>query len=106
MAIPPVEQINVQDSTTEIKLESSSSSSKSHVTLKIQGADDHDVYYRVKRDFPLHHMKLDFCNRLGVDYGVVRFVFGKTEVRGAKTPDDLKMKNGDSIISWVDKIGG
>ncbi|XP_021771867.1 small ubiquitin-related modifier 3-like [Chenopodium quinoa] len=101
MGTPPIQHIN-QDSATEVKLESA----KNLVTLKVQAGDDHEVYYRVKRDFPLCHMKLDYCNRLGLEYGAVRFVYGKAEVPGAKTPDDLMMKNGCTINAWVDKIGG
>ncbi|XP_021734832.1 small ubiquitin-related modifier 3-like [Chenopodium quinoa] len=101
MAMPPIQRIN-QDSATKVKLESA----KNLVTLKVQAGDDHDVIYRVKRDFPLYHMKLVYCDRLGLEYGVVRFVYGKAEVPGAKTPDDLMMKNGCTIDTWVDKFGG
>ncbi|KMT13689.1 hypothetical protein BVRB_4g080710 [Beta vulgaris subsp. vulgaris] len=101
MGALPIEHI-AQDSATKIKHETS----KSHVTLKVNGGDDHDVYYRVKRDFPLHHLKLDYCNRLCFDYGTVRFTYRKAELSGTKTPDDLQMEDGCVIDTWVDKVGG
>ncbi|KAL2941594.1 Ubiquitin-like protein pmt3/smt3 [Bienertia sinuspersici] len=69
MAPPPIEHIN---SASKIKIEPS----KTHVTLKVNGGDDHDVYFRVQRNLPFAHLKLNYCNRLGFHYGAVRFTYG------------------------------
>ncbi|KAH9625142.1 hypothetical protein KSS87_015101 [Heliosperma pusillum] len=72
----------------------------------IKGADDSDVMYSFKRDFPLHHLKLDYCNKLGHAYGTVRFVYKGISLLGNKTPDDFQMKNGCVINAHVDQNGG
>ena len=107
MGLSPVKQINAAEAAL-MRLIKEENGSKSHVTLRVQGEDgeDYDVYYRFKKDFPLHHLQLNYCNRLGKQYGVVRFTFNGVRVSGAKTPNDLKMKNGDVIVAWVDKTGG
>ena len=79
---------------------------KNSVIIRIKRVDEHEVYFRIKRDRPLRDVMLEYCNYLKLDYDAIRFTFNGIKVKCSATADDLGLKDNDTIDAWSDQTGG
>ncbi|KAL7180790.1 hypothetical protein ACSBR1_039782 [Camellia fascicularis] len=63
-------------------------------------------FTKISRSMPLREVMLDYCNRLGLVYGKVRFTCDGVRLREDKTGGELEMEDDDVIDAWSDFLGG
>ncbi|ORX45265.1 ubiquitin-like protein [Hesseltinella vesiculosa] len=80
--------------------------STDHINLKVVGADNNEVFFKIKRSTPLRKLMDAFCERQGKAPGSVRFLYDGNRVLPVNTPDELDMEDGDTIDVMVEQIGG
>ena len=59
--------------------------------------DGNEMFFKLKRSTPLSKLMKTFCERQGVGYNSVRFLFDGERIRANDTPADLEMEDGDVI---------
>ncbi|KAH7855068.1 hypothetical protein Vadar_020911 [Vaccinium darrowii] len=79
---------------------------KSHVTLKVQRHGAEDILVRMKLDVPLRRLKLDYCDRFGLNSDEVRFTYDGDRIGDKETAGYLKMEDDDVVDVWSDQLGG
>ncbi|XP_059175816.1 small ubiquitin-related modifier 3-like [Physella acuta] len=68
-----------------------------HINLKVTGQDGSVVHFKIMKNTPLRKLMGAYCNRDGIQTGVVRFRFDGNPINDEDTPAMLKMEDGDSI---------
>ncbi|KAI8062215.1 ubiquitin-related domain-containing protein [Gongronella butleri] len=77
-----------------------------HINLKVVGADNNEVFFKIKKSTPLRKLMDAYCDRQGKAPGSVRFLYDGNRVLPVNTPDELDMEDGDTIDVMVEQIGG
>ena len=77
-----------------------------HINLKVTGQDGRVVHFKIKKNTPLRKLMGAYCNRDGIQIGVVRFRFDGNPINDEDTPSMLEMEDGDSIDVFQQQTGG
>jgi len=77
-----------------------------HINLKVTGQDGSVVHFKIKKNTPLRKLMGAYCNRAGIQTGVVRFRFDGNPINDEDTPAMLEMEDGDSIDVFQQQTGG
>jgi len=77
-----------------------------HINLKVTGQDGSVVHFKIKKNTPLRKLMGAYCNRAGIQTGVVRFRFDGNPINDEDTPSMLEMEDGDSIDVFQQQTGG
>lgn len=77
-----------------------------HINLKVTGQDGSVVHFKIKKNTPLRKLMSAYCNRAGIQTGVVRFRFDGNPINDEDTPCALEMEDGDSIDVFQQQTGG
>lgn len=77
------------------------------IVVKVQGQKQADTLnYWMGRKTPLRFLMLDYCERTGAVFEYTRFHLNGLRIKSGKTPDDLKMEDGDVIDANSSQSGG
>ncbi|KAG0335107.1 dolichyl-phosphate-mannose-protein mannosyltransferase pmt3 [Podila humilis] len=77
-----------------------------HINLKVVGADQTEVFFKIKRSTQLKKLMEAYCERQGKSVASVRFLYDGERIQATNTPNELEMDDGDSIDVMVEQIGG
>ncbi|XP_014521851.1 small ubiquitin-related modifier 1-like [Vigna radiata var. radiata] len=77
-----------------------------HITLKVKGQNDNEVFFRIKRNTQLKKLMDGYCDRESVDFDSIVFLFDGHPLRAEQTPDELELEDGDEIDAMEHQIGG
>ncbi|BFZ64901.1 SUMO protein smt3 [Saitoella coloradoensis] len=77
-----------------------------HISIKVVGAGNDEVFFKIKRSTPLKKLMEAYCDRSGKTFNTVRFLVDGERVRPDQTPEDLEMEDGDQIECMIEQIGG
>lgn len=94
-----------EQQTTQQKKEDSKDGNE-HINLKVTGQDGSVVHFKIKKNTPLRKLMGAYCNRAGIQTGVVRFRFDGNPINDEDTPAMLEMDDGDSIDVFQQQTGG
>ncbi|XP_062019436.1 uncharacterized protein LOC133736017 [Rosa rugosa] len=76
------------------------------ITLQVQNQNHGDIYYRTGRTVSLGNILKDYCERKGLVYGEMRFIYDGKRVRSTHTPQQLEMEDDFVIDAMSEQIGG
>lgn len=76
------------------------------ITLQVQNQIHGDIYYRTGRTVSLGHVLRDYCERKGLVYEEMRFIYDGRRVRASHTPQELEMEDDFVIDAMSEQIGG
>eukprot|EP00033_Pygsuia_biforma_P000844 GCRY01000982.1.p1 GENE.GCRY01000982.1~~GCRY01000982.1.p1 ORF type:complete len:120 (-),score=10.74 GCRY01000982.1:38-397(-) len=105
----PASSSSEQTSVSAPSAESSSEvvpKSETHLNLKVVSSDGNEVFFKIKRVTPLNKLMKAYCQRVGVEFESVRFLFDGERITADKTPNDYDMEDNDEIEVHVAQIGG
>ncbi|PVU99814.1 hypothetical protein BB559_000391 [Furculomyces boomerangus] len=68
-----------------------------HINLKVVGADNQDIFFKIKKSTRLEKLMQAYCERTGCTMSSVRFLFEGQRLAPNNTPTELEMEDGDSI---------
>ncbi|PVU95526.1 hypothetical protein BB561_001768 [Smittium simulii] len=68
-----------------------------HINLKVVGADNQDIFFKIKRSTRLEKLMQAYCDRTGTAMSSVRFLFDGQRLAPSNTPNELEMEDGDTI---------
>ncbi|OLY84285.1 Ubiquitin-like protein pmt3/smt3 [Smittium mucronatum] len=77
-----------------------------HINLKVVGADNQDIFFKIKNTTRLEKLMQAYCDRTGCALSSVRFLFDGQRLAPTNTPKELEMEDGDTIDAMVEQIGG
>ncbi|XP_074650247.1 small ubiquitin-related modifier 3-like [Tubulanus polymorphus] len=77
-----------------------------HINLKVSGQDGSIVHFKIRKSTPLKKLMQAYCDRQGVSYKQVRFVFDGNRVNEGDTPSLLEMDDEDTIEVFQQQTGG
>ncbi|PVV04327.1 hypothetical protein BB560_001179 [Smittium megazygosporum] len=81
-------------------------SATEHLNLKVVGADNQDIFFKIKKSTRLEKLMHAYCERTGTTINSVRFLFDGQRLSPSNTPAELEMEDGDTIDAMVEQIGG
>ncbi|OMO92956.1 Small ubiquitin-related modifier, SUMO [Corchorus capsularis] len=73
---------------------------ESPLLIRLQTPMGYEFCYKIGRKTPLFYMTLDFCQRMGLIRGEVRFTYDGTKLDEFKTPDEINLEDDDVIDVW------
>jgi small ubiquitin-related modifier len=76
------------------------------VTIKVKGADNTEVHFKVKPTTKLAKLMESYCTRQGVSQKTVRFLFDGNAVQPDDTVLSLHLENEDTIDVMQVQTGG
>ncbi|KAL6219173.1 hypothetical protein ACLB2K_012379 [Fragaria x ananassa] len=76
------------------------------ITLQVQNQIHGDILYRTGRTVSLGNVLKDYCERKGLVYEEMRFIYDGRRVRSTHPPHQLKMEDDFVIDAMSEQIGG
>jgi len=76
-----------------------------HINIKVTD-NNNEVFFKIKCTTKLDKLMNAFCERQGITYNSVRFLFDGMRVQSADTPDSLDMVDGDTLEVHQEQVGG
>lgn len=76
------------------------------ITLQVQNQIHGDIFYRTGRTVSLGNVLKDYCERKGLVYEEMRFIYDGRRVRSTHTPHQLEMEDDFVIDAMSEQIGG
>merc|ERR1711973_937174 len=77
-----------------------------HINLKVVGADNSEVHFKIKKTTQLKKLKQAYADRQGVSLASLRFLFDGQRVADDMSPKTLEMEEGDVIEVYQEQTGG
>jgi small ubiquitin-related modifier len=77
-----------------------------HINLKVVGADNSEVHFKIKKTTQLKKLKQAYADRQGVSLTSLRFLFDGQRVSDEMSPKTLEMEEGDVIEVYQEQTGG
>merc|ERR1712062_74801 len=77
-----------------------------HINLKVVGADNSEVHFKIKKTTQLKKLKQAYADRQGVSLNSLRFLFDGQRVADDMSPKQLEMEEGDVIEVYQEQTGG
>lgn len=68
-----------------------------HINLKVVGADNSEVNFKVKKTTQLKKLMQAYSDRQGVSLNSLRFFYDGNTIADDTTPAELEMEEGDAI---------
>merc|ERR1712107_386519 len=68
-----------------------------HINLKVVGADNSEVHFKIKKTTQLKKLKQAYADRQGVSLNSLRFLFDGQRISDEMSPKQLEMEEGDVI---------
>merc|ERR1712062_111402 len=88
------------DAATEPKAEDN------HINLKVVGADNSEVHFKIKKTTQLKKLKQAYADRQGVSLTSLRFLFDGQRISDDMSPKQLEMEESDVIEVYQEQTGG
>merc|ERR1712193_321265 len=98
--VSQVNQSNKMGDAAEPKAE------ENHINLKVVGADNSEVHFKIKKTTQLKKLKQAYADRQGVSLNSLRFLFDGQRIADDMTPTKLEMEEGDVIEVYQEQTGG
>lgn len=99
--VPNIASSPSDDTTTADKDLSSES-----LSIKLQGGDGNEVYFKVKRKTVFAKVFKAYCSKMGVERETMRFLFDGVRVKDEDTPEKLQMNDEDIVEVMTQQTGG
>ena len=94
------------DSSSEWEYQRASEQQNNEViNLLVVTQDSTKIYFKTKRTKPLKKLMEEFCKIQGLTLCAVRFLSDGVRLTPDKTPNDLRMKDGDVIYAMMNQCG-
>merc|ERR1719220_2255563 len=77
-----------------------------HINLKVVGADNSEVHFKIKKTTQLKKLKQAYADRQGVSLNSLRFLFDGQRIADDMSPKQLEMEEGDVIEVYQEQTGG
>merc|ERR1712002_39249 len=77
-----------------------------HINLKVVGADNSEVHFKIKKTTQLKKLKQAYADRHGVSLNSLRFLFDGQRIADDMSPKQLEMEEGDVIEVYQEQTGG
>ena len=77
-----------------------------HINLKVVGADNSEVHFKIKKTTQLKKLKQAYADRQGVSLASLRFLFDGQRVADDMSPKSLEMEESDVIEVYQEQTGG
>ena len=77
-----------------------------HINLKVVGADNSEVHFKIKKTTQLKKLKQAYADRQGVSLTSLRFLFDGQRIADDMSPTKLEMEEGDVIEVYQEQTGG
>ena len=77
-----------------------------HINLKVLGADQGVVHFKIKKNTSLKKLMTAYCERANLQRGNVRFLLEGRNVQDNDTPLSLEMEEGDTLEVFQEQVGG
>merc|ERR1712080_725457 len=91
---------DIMGDTAETKAE------ENHINLKVVGADNSEVHFKIKKTTQLKKLKQAYADRQGVSLNSLRFLFDGQRIADDMSPKQLEMEEGDVIEVYQEQTGG
>ena len=79
---------------------------ENHINLKVVGADNSEVHFKIKKTTQLKKLKQAYAERQGVPLNSLRFLFDGQRIGDEMSPKQLEMEEGDVIEVYHEQTGG
>jgi small ubiquitin-related modifier len=79
---------------------------KEMINILVKDWNDHIVYFKMKPSTSLGKLMNAFCEREGLDRSNVRFLWEGSRISDADTPDELDIKDLNTIDVYPEQVGG
>ena len=79
---------------------------ENHINLKVVGADNSEVHFKIKKTTQLKKLKQAYADRQGVPLNSLRFLFDGQRIGDEMSPKQLEMEEGDVIEVYHEQTGG
>lgn len=79
---------------------------ENHINLKVVGADNSEVHFKIKKTTQLKKLKQAYADRQGVSLQSLRFLFDGQRIADEMSPKALEMEEGDVIEVYQEQTGG
>eukprot|EP01025_Chloroclados_australasicus_P058587 TRINITY_DN7374_c0_g1_i5.p5 TRINITY_DN7374_c0_g1~~TRINITY_DN7374_c0_g1_i5.p5 ORF type:complete len:101 (+),score=14.24 TRINITY_DN7374_c0_g1_i5:194-496(+) len=76
------------------------------INLKVKAQNGTEVMFKVKQNTLLKKVFTAYCQRTGVDPGMITFLFDGERLRDIDTPLAKEMEDGDTIDVLLHQVGG
>lgn len=76
------------------------------VNLRVVNQEGSEVQFKIKKATPLKKLTDAYCQRQGVSFDSVRFLYDGNRLNIEKTPADLGMEDDDIIDAALEQTGG
>lgn len=77
-----------------------------YIKLKVVSTDGNEIHFRVKMTTNIGKLKKSYADRVGVNAGVLRFLFEGRRLEDNETPSTLGMDDEDQIDAVQEQEGG
>ena len=77
-----------------------------HINLKVVGADNSEVHFKIKKTTQLKKLKQAYADRQGVSLTSLRFLFDGQRISDEMSPKQLEMEESDVIEVYQEQTGG
>ena len=79
---------------------------ENHINLKVVGADNSEVHFKIKKTTQLKKLKQAYADRQGVPLNSLRFLFDGQRISDEMSPKQLEMEESDVIEVYQEQTGG
>merc|ERR1712013_296421 len=79
---------------------------ENHINLKVVGADNSEVHFKIKKTTQLKKLKQAYADRQGVSLTSLRFLFDGQRISDEMSPKQLEMEESDVIEVYQEQTGG
>ena len=91
---------------TEMADTAETKTDENHINLKVVGADNSEVHFKIKKTTQLKKLKQAYADRQGVSLNSLRFLFDGQRISDDMSPTKLEMEEGDVIEVYQEQTGG
>eukprot|EP00918_Siedleckia_nematoides_P041519 GHVU01090301.1.p3 GENE.GHVU01090301.1~~GHVU01090301.1.p3 ORF type:complete len:112 (-),score=23.94 GHVU01090301.1:1411-1746(-) len=77
-----------------------------HLHVRVRSPDGNEVFFKIRKNTKFEKLMNVYCNRLGQNPDLVRFLFDGERIRTDQSPEELNMEDGDVIDAMIQQVGG
>ncbi|XP_071698628.1 small ubiquitin-related modifier 2-like [Rutidosis leptorrhynchoides] len=98
--------MNTQTESVIPKMNNIKKPEASFIQISVKDQKNKKLFFKMKRNHTVRKVLITYCEKTGVDYRTVVFLFEGTLFDQNKTPNQLKMEDGDEIEAMTHALGG